>query len=334
MESSALELLSRAALNVQEHEGESHTRHDTLRKFQLSISPSAAALELSKLPAKKKLLSQLKQQQQNAIQNQAPPTQSSIPIVPVNQAHSTTNFINSNNKNPEPMEQDDDEDINVHDDDSPLDMRITKHDSDSDSVRPSVIRRAPSFKETSNSPSGKPIASPRDESTAISLLDPTSTCDPFIDEHFRRSLGTDYDLIIRNKLEQEQVALQKQRMIEEQMILQQQQAAQANALQASQQKLKHHKKHQIHQHHQAMLAAKQAIATPPTTPSPPSSAQLPMSMPTPPSQHSPGPVVASAPVPPKKYVITEQNDANEMSVDDHFAKALGDTWKQFQSDGK
>lgn len=49
-----------------------------------------------------------------------------------------------------------DEEINVHDDDSPLDMRITKHDSDSDSVRPSVIRRAPSFKETnSNSPSGK-----------------------------------------------------------------------------------------------------------------------------------------------------------------------------------
>lgn len=55
-------------------------------------------------------------------------------------------------KDPEPMEQDDDdEEINVQDD-SPLDMRITKHDSDSDSVRPSVIRRAPSFKETSNSP--------------------------------------------------------------------------------------------------------------------------------------------------------------------------------------
>lgn len=52
------------------------------------------------------------------------------------------------------MDQDDEEEeINVHDDDSPLDMRITKHDSDSESVRPSVIRRAPSFKETSNSPS-------------------------------------------------------------------------------------------------------------------------------------------------------------------------------------
>jgi hypothetical protein len=115
-------------------------------------------LELSKLPAKKKLLSQMKhQQQQNAIQNQAPPTQSSISIIPINQAHSTTNLINSNNKEPEPMDQDDEEEINVHDDDSPLDMRITKHDSDSDSVRPSVIRRAPSFKETSNSPSrGKP----------------------------------------------------------------------------------------------------------------------------------------------------------------------------------
>lgn len=48
-------------------------------------------------------------------------------------------------------EDDEDEEINVHDDDSPLDMRITKHDSDNDSVRPSVIRRAPSF----NSPSGK-----------------------------------------------------------------------------------------------------------------------------------------------------------------------------------
>ena len=59
-------------------------------------------------------------------------------------------------KDEEPMDQDDDEEINVQDDDSPLDMRITKqHDSDSDSViRPSVIRRAPSFKETSNSPSG------------------------------------------------------------------------------------------------------------------------------------------------------------------------------------
>lgn len=110
---------------------------------------------LSKLPAKKKLLSQLKhQQQQNAIQNQAqqPPTQSSLSINPIIQAHATTNLMNS--KEPEPMDQDDDdEEINVHDDDSPLDMRITKHDSDSDSVRPSVIRRAPSFKETSNSPS-------------------------------------------------------------------------------------------------------------------------------------------------------------------------------------
>lgn len=117
-----------------------------------------AALELSKLPAKKKLLSQLKhQQQQNAIQNQAPPPQSSISIIPINQAHSTTNSIISNN-DPEPMDQDDEE-INVHDDDSPLDMRITKHDSDSDSVRPSVIRRAPSFKETSNSPSRGKIKS-------------------------------------------------------------------------------------------------------------------------------------------------------------------------------
>lgn len=124
-----------------------------------------AALELSKLknlPAKKRLL----QQQQNELllnsstATTAPPSSISIPI---NQAHSTSSnsisSINNNNNNDnnksmkdEPMEEDDeDEEINVHDDDSPLDMRITKHDSDSDSVRPSVIRRAPSF----NSPSGK-----------------------------------------------------------------------------------------------------------------------------------------------------------------------------------
>jgi hypothetical protein len=113
--------------------------------------PHTAALELSKLPAKKKLLSQLKhqQQQQNAIQNQTPPAPSSISIIPIN------SIISNSMKEAqhEPMDQDDeDEEINVHDDDSPLDMRITKHDSDSDSLRPSVIRRAPSFKETSNSP--------------------------------------------------------------------------------------------------------------------------------------------------------------------------------------
>ncbi|CRK99874.1 CLUMA_CG013176, isoform A [Clunio marinus] len=292
---SSLELLSRAALNVQEHE---------------------AAMELSKLPAKKKLLSQLKhQQQQNAIQNQAPPSQSSISIIPVNQAHLTSN--SSNSKDPEPMEQDDEEDINVHDDDSPLDMRITKHDSDSDTVRPSVIRRAPSFKETSNSP----------------IRDPTSTCDPFIDEHFRRSLGTDYDLIMRNKMEQKQLALQQQqqqqRLIDEQ-IMNQQKLQQLAAIQAQQQqqntiKLTHHKKHQIHQHHQAMLAEKhsQAIATPPTTPSPPIIAQLPT--PT---------VSVPPPQPQKQVIITEPDDSDEMSVDDHFAKALGDKWKQIQNEGK
>lgn len=267
--------------------------------------------------------------------------QSSISITPINQALSTTNLINSNNKDPEPMDQDDEEEeINVHDDDSPLDMRITKHDSDSESVRPSVIRRAPSFKETSNSPSrGKKffwiIRNEADHSRI--LPDPTSTCDPFIDEHFRRSLGTDYDLIIRNKLEQEQLALQKQRMIEEQLLLQQQQQQQqAAALQAQQQqqnilKLKHHKKHQIHQHHQAMLAAKhsQAIATPPSTPpSPPIPAPLPQS-----PVSAQAPIVAS-PQPQKQVIITEHSDANNMSVDDHFAKALGDTWKQFQNDGK
>lgn len=75
-----------------------------------------------------------------------------------------------------------------------------------------------------------------------------------------------------------------------------------------------------------MLAAKnsQAIATPPTTPSPPILAQ------------APPPVVAAIPVaaPQKQVIITEHSDANEMSVDDHFAKALGDTWKQFQGESK
>lgn len=67
-------------------------------------------------------------------------------------------------------QDDDDEEINVHDDDSPLDMRITKHDSDSDSVRPSVIRRAPSFKESSNSPSrGKIIGGLNPLSLTISF---------------------------------------------------------------------------------------------------------------------------------------------------------------------
>jgi hypothetical protein len=118
-------------------------------------------MELKKLPAKKKLLSQLKQQ--NAIQNQLPP--SSISVIPLNsQAHTTTT-----------TKMDQDEDEIVHDDDSPLDMRITKQ-QDSDELRPSVIRkrkrerekfhnkenisflclfhlgRAPSFKENSNSP--------------------------------------------------------------------------------------------------------------------------------------------------------------------------------------
>lgn len=87
--------------------------------------------------------------------------------------------------------------------------------------------------------------------------------------------------------------------------------------------LKHHKKNQIHQH-QAMLAAKnsqQAKATPPSTPSPPI------------------PIPAVAAVIPaatqKQVIITDHSDANDaVSVDDHFAKALGDTWKQFQGESK
>lgn len=113
------------------------------------------AVEISKLPAKK-LYTRLNSHQ-NVINNHQQQQPSSISIIPINLPHSTTTSSPGMvHKDDEPMDQDDDEEINVHDDDSPLDMRITKqHDSDSDSVvRPSVIRRAPSFKETSNSPSG------------------------------------------------------------------------------------------------------------------------------------------------------------------------------------
>ncbi|CAO1350978.1 unnamed protein product [Diamesa hyperborea] len=198
---SPLEVLSRAATCMQEHD----------------------AVEISKLPAKK-LYTRLNSHQ-NAMNNHQQQQPSSISIIPINLPHSTTtNSPGMVHKDDEPMDQDDDEEINVHDDDSPLDMRITKqHDSDSDSVvRPSVIRRAPSFKETSNSPN------------------PTSsTCDPFIDEHFRRSLD----------------------------------------------------------------------------------------------------LAPQAPPPLKKQVIItethdDDQDTNDMSVDDHFAKALGDTWKKIQKESK
>lgn len=129
------------------------------------------------------------QQQQNAISNSIPPPNSiqqsvpnqhlplplnlnvSRPVLESQAHHSPTNSPHSLRRDPPPaltthhnaqqqqhtpMDMDDDEDedieVNVHDEDSPLDMRIaTKQESD-DSVRPSVIRRAPSFKETSNSP--------------------------------------------------------------------------------------------------------------------------------------------------------------------------------------
>jgi hypothetical protein len=324
---------------------------------------------IAKLPAKKRI-TQLTQQQNAILLKSMPPMQSmqsSISIIPINQAaapHSNTitptsttastilnSSSNNNNNNsktasslsePMEMEDDDDEEINVHDDDSPLDMRITKHDSDSDSVRPSVIRRAPSFKETnSNSPSGKLKKKMQQKTKVMSLfllfLDPSSTCDPFIDEHFRRSLGTDYDLIMRNKQMQLQEQEQKKRMIEEQILLQQQQQQQqqqqAVALHSQQQnilKLKHHKKHQIHQHHQQMLSIQQENQLPIQT------------IQTPPSSVVTSATAAVAPSPAigvvaaqKQVVITEHSDADEMSVDDHFAKALGEnTWKKIQSENK
>jgi hypothetical protein len=301
-------------------------------KSMPSFPLAAVKYEMSKLPAKKRLL------QQNAIQTSLiPPT------------HSTSsNSTNNNNNNSmkeqeEPMDEDEDEEINVQDEDSPLDMRITKqHDSDSDSVRPSVIRRAPSFKETnSNSPSGSKNFNILNVVIIWLFLDHSST-DPFIDEHFRRSLGTDYDLIMRNKqLEQE-----KQRMLEEQqMILQQQQQQQAAAaLQAQENilKLKHHKKHQIHQHHQAMLNIQQQENQLPIQTMP---IQVPIVAVPVPSQihhhhHLQQQPQAPQPPPPqsqaqskKQVIITEHSDANEsMTVDDHFAKALGDAWTKIQNE--
>ncbi len=168
------------------------------------------------------------------------------------------------------------------------------------------------------------------------LKDPSSTCDPFIDEHFRRSLGTDYDLIMRKKLEQEQ----KQRIKEEQQLLlqQQQAAAAAVALQAQQQqqqqnilKLKHHKKHQIHQHHQAMLNIQQQENQ---LPIPATPIQVPI-LPAQPQLTVPHPHSSPALPPQKQVIITQHTDTSEsMSVDDHFAKALGETWTKIQNEGK
>lgn len=106
-------------------------------------------MEINRLPAKK-LFS--KNWQQSATLPSARPTgfgaQSTSTITPLNLPHSTT--TSSPRSNDEKMDTSDDE---LHDEDSPLDMRIpTKQDSDDSGVRPSVIRRAPSFKETSNSP--------------------------------------------------------------------------------------------------------------------------------------------------------------------------------------
>jgi hypothetical protein len=121
---------------------------------------------------------------------------------------------------------------------------------------------------------------------------------------------------MRNKqLEQEQ----KQRMLEEQLSLQQQQQQQAAVMHAqSLLKLKHHKKHQIHQHHQAMLSIQQQENQLPIQPTP---IQI-------------VPQLQQQIQPQKQVIITEHSDANEMSVDDHFAKALGDTWTKIQNENK
>lgn len=130
----------------------------------------------------------------------------------------------------------------------------------------------------------------------------------------------------KKQLEQEH----KQRMLEEQQLIMQQQAAANAALQQAQQqnilKLKHHKKHQIHQHHQAMLNIQQQENQLPIQTTP-----IPIQVPIVPAQQ----LHQSPALPPQKQVIITQHDASEsMSVDDHFAKALGETWTKIQNENK
>ena len=113
---------------------------------------------------------------------------------------------------------------------------------------------------------------------------------------------------------------QKQRMLDEQKRISAEQALQEQHLL----KLKHHnyKKHQIHQHQALMAAAAVAASMTPQTQnnSPPE---------TPPIQ-------IPAALPQKPVIITDNNEdeSNELSVDDHFAKALGENWqKKFNKEG-
>lgn len=112
--------------------------------------------------------------------------------------------------------------------------------------------------------------------------------------------------------------IQKQRLLEEQKRITAEQTLQDQHLL----KLKHHnyKKHQIHQHQAYMAAAAvKASMTPPVKVATPPS--------TPPIQSEP---------PQKQVIITEnhEDDSNELSVDDHFAKALGENWqKKFNKEG-
>lgn len=134
-------------------------------------------------------------------------------------------------------------------------------------------------------------------------------------------------------MEQEQRLLEEQK---QQLLIQQQQQAAAVALKAQHQNiLKHHKKHQIHQHHQAMLNIQQqenqlpiqTTTIPIQVPIVPAQTQLPV-----PHPHQ-SPALPNQPQ--KQVIITQHADASEsMSVDDHFAKALGETWTKIQNENK
>lgn len=144
---------------------------------------------------------------------------------------------------------------------------------------------------------------------------------------------------MRNKqLEQEK----QQRMLleEQQMILQQQQAAAAAlAQQQNLLKLKHHKKHQIHQHHQDMINIQKLENQLPIQATPIPILQVPPLI-----NHQQSPQQAlplqqkqqpqQQQQQQKQVIITEHSDANDgsMSVDDHFAKALGETWAKIQNE--
>ncbi|XP_065173897.1 MAP7 domain-containing protein 1 isoform X2 [Atheta coriaria] len=147
--------------------------------------------------------------------------------------------------------------------DAPLDMTTTPRQR---GLPPSYSQAIsdPSFRSTYTN--SRPNTNGREE-----LPSGISMCDPIIDEHFRRSLGKDYNTVFNNN-------------------------AKENPL-------------------------KSKTPSPPTQSSP-TATVAPVLVEAPkPKEKSP----PTTPIPPVTSVV-EMMDSSGMSVDDHFAKALGDTW--------